>query len=131
MVAPTVFYITVDPNNPSVLYAGTTGEGGFKSVDGAATWTPLGIDTTVWQIIVDPTDSNVVYAGSNGNGVYKSTDAGATFARVGSPRVGVVLSLASAAAVSTRARPPRAYRSARTAARRGGTRASRTGSRWA
>ena len=94
MVTPTVFYITVDPNNPSVLYAGTAGEGGFKSVDGAATWTPLGIDTTVWQIIVDPADSNVVYAGSNGNGVYKSTDGGATFARVGSPRVGVVLSLA-------------------------------------
>jgi photosystem II stability/assembly factor-like uncharacterized protein len=94
MTSPTVFYITVDPNNPSVLYAGTAGEGGFKSVDGAASWTPLGIDTTVWQIIVDPTNSNVVYAGSNGNGVYKSTDAGATFARVGSPRVGVVLSLA-------------------------------------
>ena len=94
MVNPAVFYITVDPNNPSVLYAGTTGEGGFKSVDGAATWTPLGIDTTVWQIIVDPADSNVVYAGSNGSGVYKSTDAGATFVRVGSPRVGVVLSLA-------------------------------------
>ena len=94
MVAPTVFYITVDPSNPSVLYAGTAGEGGFKSVDGAATWTPLGIDTTVWQIIVDPANSNVVYAGSNGNGVYKSKDAGATFARVGSPRVGVVLSLA-------------------------------------
>jgi photosystem II stability/assembly factor-like uncharacterized protein len=93
MVNPTVFYITVDPNDPSVLYAGTAGEGGFKSVDGAATWTPLGIDTTVWQIVVDPADSNVVYAGSNGDGVYKSTDAGATFARVGSPRVGVVLSL--------------------------------------
>ena len=94
MVDPTVFYITVDPNDPSVLYAGTAGEGGFKSVDGAATWTPLGIDTTVWQIIVDPADSNVVYAGSNGSGVYKSTDAGATFMRVGSPREGVVLSLA-------------------------------------
>ena len=94
MAAPTVFYITVDPNNPSVLYAGTTGEGGFKSADGAATWTPLGIDTTVWPIILDPANSDVVYAGSNGSGVYKSTDAGATFARVGSPRVGVVLSLA-------------------------------------
>ena len=52
------------------------------------------IDTTVWQLIVDPMDSNVVYAGSNGNGVYKSTDAGATFARIGSPHVGVVYSLA-------------------------------------
>ena len=94
MVNPTVFYLTVDPNNPNVVYAGTTGEGGYKSVDGAATWTPLDIDTTVGQIIVDPAASNVLYAGSNGTGVYKSTDAGATFVRVGSPRVGVVLALA-------------------------------------
>ena len=94
MVGPTVFYITVDPNDPSVVYAGTAGEGGFKSADGAVTWAPLGIDTTVWQIILDPHDSNVVYAGSNGTGVYKSTDAGATFSRIGSPRVGVVFSLA-------------------------------------
>ncbi len=94
MVNPTVFCLSIDPSNPSVVYAGTTGEGGFKSVDGAATWTPLDIDTTVWSLLVDPTNSNVVYAGSNGNGVFKSTNAGATFVRVGSPRVGVVLSLA-------------------------------------
>ena len=57
-------------------------------------WNPIGIDPTVLSIIVDPADSNMVYAGSNGNGVYKSTDGGATFVRVGSPREGVVLSLA-------------------------------------
>ncbi len=94
MVEPTVFYITVDPGNPSVVYAGTAGEGGFRSADGGVTWTPLAIDTTVWQLIVDPSDSSVVYAGSNGNGVYKSTDGGTTFARIGSPHVGVVYSLA-------------------------------------
>ena len=55
---------------------------------------PLDIDSTVWACFVDPSDGNIVYAGSNGDGVYKSTDAGATFARVGSPEVGVVLSLA-------------------------------------
>jgi photosystem II stability/assembly factor-like uncharacterized protein len=91
---PSVFSLTIDPNNPSVLYAGTTGEGGFKTTDGAATWIPLDIDTTVWSFELDPANSDIVYAGSNGNGVYKSADAGATFVRVGSPRVGVVLSLA-------------------------------------
>ena len=94
MVSPSVFSLTVDPVHPNVLYAGTAGAGGYRSVDGAATWTPLGIDTTVWSVIVDPSDSNVVYAGSNGTGVYRSTDGGVSFARAGSPRVGVVLSLA-------------------------------------
>jgi len=94
MIEPTVFYITVDPNHPSVVYAGTAGEGGFRSADGGLTWTPLAIDTTVWQLTVDPVDSNVVYAGSNGNGVYKSTDGGLTFAGIGSPHVGVVYTLA-------------------------------------
>jgi hypothetical protein len=43
--------------------------------------------------MVDPDDGNIVYAGSNGDGVYKSTDGGNSFARVGSPAVGVVLSI--------------------------------------
>jgi len=94
MVNPSVFSLTIDPANPNVLYAGTAGAGGYRSVDGAATWTPLGVDTTVWSVLVDPSDSSVVYAGSNGTGVYRSTDGGVTFARAGSPRVGVVLSLA-------------------------------------
>ncbi len=55
---------------------------------------PLDIDSTVWGMLVDPSDGNIVYAGSNGDGIYKSTDAGVTFARVGSPAVGVVMSLA-------------------------------------
>jgi photosystem II stability/assembly factor-like uncharacterized protein len=94
MLNPSVFSLTIDPADPNVLYAGTAGAGGYRSVDGAATWTPLGIDTTVWSVLVDPSDSHVVYAGSNGTGVYRSTDGGVSFARAGSPRVGVVLSLA-------------------------------------
>ena len=91
---PFVFSLAIDPNNTSVLYAGTAGTGAFKSVDGGATWNPLNVDTTVWSLYVDPANSNVIYAGSNGNGVYKSTNAGASFVRTGSPIVGVVLSLA-------------------------------------
>ena len=91
---PLVFSLAIDPNNTSVLYAGTAGTGAFKSVDGGATWNPLNVDTTVWALYVDPTNSNVVYAGSNGNGVFKSTNAGASFVRAGSPAVGVVLALA-------------------------------------
>jgi photosystem II stability/assembly factor-like uncharacterized protein len=91
---PLVFSFAIDPNNTSVVYAGTAGTGAFKSVDGGITWNPLNVDTTVWSLYVDPTNSNVIYAGSNGNGVFKSTNAGASFLRTGSPSVGVVLALA-------------------------------------
>lgn len=94
--SPQVFSLAIDPRNSQVVYAGTTGQGAFKSVNGGATWTPLAIDSTVWTLVIDPNDSNTIFAGSNGNGVFKSADAGATFTRVGSPKVGVVLSLAVA-----------------------------------
>ena len=89
-----IFSLAINPFNPNVLFAGTTGDGAFKTIDGAVTWTAIAIDSTVYGLLVDPDDGNIVYAGSNGNGVYKSTDGGDTFARVGSPKVGVVYSIA-------------------------------------
>ena len=89
-----IFSLAISPFDSDLLFAGTNGDGAFRSTDGGASWTPLDIDATVWGILVDPDDGNVVYAGSNGNGVYKSTDAGVSFAPVGSPAVGVVFSLA-------------------------------------
>lgn len=94
MGEPAVFSLAIDANDSNVLYAGTQGTGGFKTVDGGANWTPLSIDPTVWSVLIDPVNSNVVYAGTNGNGVFKSVDAGASFARIGSPEVGVVLTMA-------------------------------------
>lgn len=94
MGEPAVFSLAIDANDSNVLYAGTLGAGGFKTVDGGATWTPLAVDPTVCSVLIDPANSNVIYAGTNGSGIFKSIDAGASFARIGSPRVGVVLSLA-------------------------------------
>ncbi len=93
-----VFSLAINPHNPNVLFAGTQGDGAFKSIDGAATWTPLDIDSTVYGLLVDPDVGNIVYAGTNGNGVYKSTDGGDSFVRVGSPEIGVVLSLVKSGA---------------------------------
>src|ERR1700722_2558500 len=94
MGEPAVFSLAIDANDSNVLYAGTQGTGGFKTVDGGANWTPLNIDPTVWSVLIDPANSNVVFAGTNGNGVFKSVDAGASFSRIGSPGVGVVLTMA-------------------------------------
>ncbi|OGM08270.1 hypothetical protein A2159_02235 [Candidatus Woesebacteria bacterium RBG_13_34_9] len=81
-----VYTIAVDPNNSSILYAGTAGNGILKSTNRGDTWTPInngisnytGYFTT---IIVDPTNSNVLYAGGVGvddgsTGILKSTNEG-------------------------------------------------------
>ncbi len=87
--------LVVDPTNSAVIYAGTRGQGFWKSSDGGATWTnsPNAYiqDKIVYTIVVDPNNSNNVYAGgreygvdgsSSGNwggGVFKSTDGGVTW----------------------------------------------------
>jgi photosystem II stability/assembly factor-like uncharacterized protein len=91
---PAVFALAIKPDEPNVVFAGTAGFGAFRSTDGGGTWLPVNIDSTVWSFLVDPLNKDVVYAGSNGMGVFASTDGGNSFARVGTPDVGVVLSLA-------------------------------------
>jgi uncharacterized protein (TIGR03437 family) len=64
-----VFCVTVDPNAPDTVWAGTQNQRGiFKSTDGGKTWTEKtkGIveqtGISVRGIVVDPHDSRVVYA---------------------------------------------------------------------
>lgn len=84
--------IEFDPNNPSIVYAGFSTGGVFKSFDAGNTWLPVFDEQavlTVGDIAIDPTNSNVVYVGTGeangghnnfpGGGVFKSTDAGATW----------------------------------------------------
>jgi len=92
--AAAVFSLAVDPRDPKVLFAGTTGGGAFKSSDGGASWVAIPVETTVHSVLVDPADSRRVYAGGNGGGVYLSRDAGASFAPLAVPGDGVVLALA-------------------------------------
>jgi len=91
--------VTVDPNNPNVVYAGTgeingrvqtyDGTGLYKSVDGGETWAFSGLPLSfgIGRILVDPNNSDVVFAAAMGRlwepnperGLYRSTDAGATW----------------------------------------------------
>src|SRR5271170_190450 len=93
--------LAVSPSNPKVIYVGTgesdirpdlaSGDGVYKSTDGGATWTNMGLKDTrqISKIVIDPNNPDVVYAGALGHaygpntdrGVYKSTDGGATWKR--------------------------------------------------
>lgn len=69
--------VVIDPNNPHILYAGTT-MGSYKSVDNGVMWERIstGLNSVfVVCMAVDPQNPSLIYAGTSG-GVYKSSDGG-------------------------------------------------------
>jgi photosystem II stability/assembly factor-like uncharacterized protein len=94
--------VAIAPSNPEILWAGTGeqnnrqstswGNGVYRSLDGGATWTHLGLERTrhIGGIAVHPDDPDVAYVAALGNlwdpsperGVYKTGDGGATWSRV-------------------------------------------------
>jgi photosystem II stability/assembly factor-like uncharacterized protein len=91
--------ITLDPNNPDVIWVGSGennsqrsvsyGDGVYKSIDGGKSWNNMGLKSSehIGRIVVDPRDSNVVYVAAHGplwnaggdRGLYKTTDGGTTW----------------------------------------------------
>lgn len=72
----TIGALAVDPLNPLTLYAGTAGNGVFKSTDGGQHWQPANTgltNTAVTALAIDPVNPTTLYA-STDNGVFKSTD---------------------------------------------------------
>lgn len=90
--------LTIDPNNPNVLYTNMGGKP-YKTTDGGDNWTEInsGIEICapnyqITGVIVDPQNSNHLFAahiasGCSG-GVYESTDAGANWTRLTNSGIG-------------------------------------------
>jgi photosystem II stability/assembly factor-like uncharacterized protein len=85
--------VQVDPNNPNVLFAGTNGQGIYRSTNRGQTWTQVNTGLGhlfVNDILVSPTDGNIVFAGTGrgsavgnpGTGLYRSTNRGTTWSRI-------------------------------------------------
>ena len=87
--------VAVAPSNPNVIYAGTgeesVGDGMYKSADGGATWTNIGLKNTkyIGAIVVDPKNPDIVTVAASGpmtasddRGVYRTTDGGRNWKRV-------------------------------------------------
>ena len=93
--------LAIAPSDPRVIYAGTgqvtgrydmaAGEGVYKSVDGGANWTLVGLQATrhIGSIWVDPHDANIVMVAAFGHmfganperGVFRSEDGGKTWTK--------------------------------------------------
>ncbi|HEX8725644.1 MAG TPA: hypothetical protein VF737_09665 [Gemmatimonadaceae bacterium] len=94
--------LAVDPVNPEVVWAGTGegnvrnnvsfGDGVFRSTDGGAHWTSMGLANTrqIPRIVIDPNDPNTVFVAAMGNpwkddperGVFRTQDGGKTWTKV-------------------------------------------------
>jgi len=94
--------LAVDPVNPEVVWAGTGegnvrnnvsfGDGIYKSTDGGAHWTNMGLAGTLQipRIVIDPHHPNTVLVAAMGSpwqdspdrGVYRTTDGGRTWEKV-------------------------------------------------
>jgi PKD repeat protein/photosystem II stability/assembly factor-like uncharacterized protein len=77
--------VAIDPQTPSVLYAGTLTEGVFKSSNAAGSWSASSVglsNQTVRDFQIDPQTPSTVYVAVS-NGVCKSLDSGATWAPSG------------------------------------------------
>jgi photosystem II stability/assembly factor-like uncharacterized protein len=94
--------LAVAPSDPRIVYAGSgeglqrpdlaIGDGIYKSTDGGATWTHLGLrdGQQIASMAVDATDANRLFVAVLGHpygpnserGIYRSLDGGATFQRV-------------------------------------------------
>lgn len=93
----TVVTVAIDPSNSAILYAGTWGNGIFKSMDEGETWEQKAAGLQVgfiYDIAVDPNASLHLLASNYGFGVYESFDGGETWAPAfGMPEGTVVYSI--------------------------------------
>jgi hypothetical protein len=72
--------ITLDPSNPTTIYATTTFTPYYKSINGGTSWTASsGLFGSNSRVVVDPTNSLNIYVFFNPGSTYKSTNGGTSF----------------------------------------------------
>lgn len=71
--------LAVDPQTPTRVYAGTRGNGLWRSDDAGRTWDPVGAgisQTEITAVAVSPIERGVVYAGTEPSAVFRSENGG-------------------------------------------------------
>ena len=80
-----ILTVALNPLAPKIVYAGSNGDGVFRSLDGGNTWATVNRGLTnpiVPALAVNPHDTAVVYAGTTGDGIFRSLDGGTTWTPV-------------------------------------------------
>src|SRR5262249_9030948 len=80
----TIYTLAIDPSNPAIIYAGTTSDGPYKSVDGGTSWTPAnqGLHSLINALVIDPSQPATLFAAAL-SGTYRTQDAGPHWSLVG------------------------------------------------
>ena len=82
--APAIRALTIHPENPDTVYAGTQ-DGPYVSTDHGDHWEKInapGHGLPVWSIMFDPRDSDVLYAGYESCQICRSGDGGETWSQL-------------------------------------------------
>jgi hypothetical protein len=89
--------IAVSPNNPNIIYIGTTAGGVWRSRDNGANWTPL-FDRQIaigigepGGVAIDPNNADIIYAGTSQRNLLG--DANPTFFNAPDPAPGLFKSI--------------------------------------
>ena len=84
--------LAIDPLYPFVLYAGSSVDGMYRSLDYGRTWAPInsGLSSRrVSTLVIDSSNPSTLYAGTTDQGMFKSTDRGATWFAISSGLFGL------------------------------------------
>jgi hypothetical protein len=83
LAGPSPVTLAADPNDPDVIYAGTQGNGVYRSADRGRSWAPLGMaGRIVKSLAVSPHDPQVIYTGVKPAALYKTSDGGRQWAEL-------------------------------------------------
>src|SRR5580765_7517922 len=75
--------LAIDPRDSATVYAGTYGNGIFKSDNGGASWTAAGLPGALIRSLVIDRSSGTIYAGTQQGGVFKRTDGARSWIAIG------------------------------------------------
>ena len=89
--------LAVDPQTPSIIYAGTSGGGVFKSADGGGSWSAINTGLSnlyVADLVIDPQTPTTLYLITDtcwcpDTGAFQTTDGGATWSAIVMPPAGL------------------------------------------
>lgn len=80
LARPEPVTLAADPNHNDIIYAGTQGNGVYRSADRGLTWAPCGLaGQIVKSLAVSPHDPKVIYAGLKPASMCKTIDGGRTW----------------------------------------------------